>query len=303
VTHDEVFCLSIDEIYTLCDLAEKATVDVTVYWIISTMCASLNSRAAKRTYTGNQRADLIAKMSVLVGNKFPTPGFIAHDGYLILSMISINQLERYSRGAWEDIHAKALAIPNVADRCLVLADLAGAVSKHDNEWAVSILRECQKFAEEIPSALDRAGRLEMMAREAYKVNKELSRELFTQALRMTVNDNEPEYDGVRRDIVDSAHQISPDLASSIASALDDDQARRAKRGVSSRMELLDLRRKLVDPRGEEDELPEGAARRLSEASWALLGSLNSARVIPLKVSRTRPYLEHAAKLPFNLLHA
>jgi hypothetical protein len=116
---------------------------------------------------------------------------------------------------------------------------------------------------------------------------------------MTTRDASPEYENVRRDIIDSAHQINPDLATSIASAMDDDHARRAKRGVSSRIEILELRQKLMEQRRDEDELPKGSKRHLAEASWGLLGSLNSHRIVPVKISHTTRYLEYAADLPFG----
>jgi len=301
--HHQTYTLTIDELYSLCDLAARATADVTIYWIISTIADSLRTKEARRTITGNQRSDLIIKLKEIKNTRFPTPNFIAHLGYRVLCSVNIAQLERYQKKTWEEIIADVLAIPNVADKCLVLTDAAGAIAKHDDVWAISILKDCQRYAQDIPSALDRAQRMQMMASEAYAVNKELARDFYTQALLMTAGDTAPEYEHVRRDIIDSAHQISPELASSIASAMDDDQARRAKRGVSSRIELLELRHRLMDQRPNEDELPEGARDRLAEASWALLGSLNSERIVPVRISHTRPYLERAADLPFSAAFA
>ena len=295
----QAYDLTIDELYCLCDLASKATVDVTAYWIVSTIVASLRTKEARKTITGNQRSDVIIKLKEIRDTRFPTPNFISHPGYRVLASVDIAQLEKFQQRTWEAIISEVIAIPNIADRCLVLIEAAGSIAKNDDVWAISVLKDCQRYALDIPSVLDRAQRLEMMAREAYVIDRELARDFYTQALLMTAGNTAPEYESVRRDIIDSAHQISPELASSIASAMDDDQARRAKRGVSSRIELLDLRHRLMDHRSDEDELPEGANDRLAEASWALLGSLNSELIVPVKISHTRPYLERAADLPFG----
>jgi AAA ATPase domain len=297
--HRQAYPLTIDEILLLCTLAEKANVDTTICWIMYTISSSLQTKEARSTISGNQKADVISKLKALRDSKFPTPNFIAHEGYRVVCSAAIAKLEKYHKETWENIITEGEAIPNVADKCLVLSEVAGYIGKLDAGWAVSILRNCERYVQEIPSALDRAQRLRMMAREAYDLDKILAKDLYRQALLMTSRGTTPEYEEVRRDIIDSAYQISPELASSIASALDQDVARRTKRGVSSRIEMLELRRQLMDERAEGEELSEKARHRLSEASWALLGSLNSGRIVPVKIAQTRSYLEHAAMLPFG----
>ena len=119
--HHHVFPLTIDEMFDLCDLAMRATVDTTIYWILSTVAASLQTKEAKRTITSNQRLDVISKLVNIRDQRFPTPQFIQHMGYHILCSIEITQLERFSKDRWESVLTQAIGIPNVADRCLVLA--------------------------------------------------------------------------------------------------------------------------------------------------------------------------------------
>jgi hypothetical protein len=147
--------------------------------------------------------------------------------------------------------------------------------------------------------LDRAGRFESLARDSYNIDHELSRRLYLRALMMTSDGTNSEYERARKDIIDSAYLISPELATSLASAMDSDEARRAQRGISERMEILKLRRQITEAKFDNEPMPEGAKARLSQASWELLGSLNSGRVVPLKVHQTATYLQCASSLSFQ----
>ncbi|WP_433970336.1 hypothetical protein [Tunturiibacter gelidiferens] len=298
-SYQQAYRLTIDEITDLCELAEVAETDVVAYWIVSTICTSLKARGSRKVVTENQRADTIAKLKRIAANKFPNQYFIKHDGYKVMSDADIAQLSKYIRGTWEELLVKAFAIPNVADRCLVLTCIAGKIAKNDAEWAAEIFDKCETEAQTIPSALDRAGRFHTMAREVYPVDRDRATRFYKQALLLARDDANPEYEAVRKDIIDSAYQISPELATSLASATDEDEARRDKRGISSRMETLQLRRQLAATREDNDGLPEAAKTRLSQATWELLGSLNAGRIVPIRVQQTSSYIAHAAALPFR----
>jgi hypothetical protein len=116
---------------------------------------------------------------------------------------------------------------------------------------------------------------------------------------MTSDESDSECDKARKGIIDSAYLVSPELATSLASAMDSDEARRAQRGISGRMEILNLRRQIVEAKFDKEPFPENAKTRLSQASWEILGSLNSGRVVPLKVYQTSKYVEYASSLPFQ----
>ena len=287
------------ELHPTHETARQHLQDSMTYWMLNTICNSLRAKSSKRFVTENQRADVIVKMKRIVISKFPNSNFIKHDGYKILSTADILQLSRFTKAAWQDLLDQANALPNVADRCLVLTYVAGKVAKADEVWAGQIFDQCEREAQTIPSSLDRAGRFSIMAKEAYGVDKERATRFYRKALHLAGDDTMPEYEAVRKDIIDSAYQVSPELAASIASATDEDEARRLKRGVSSRMETLQLRRQLADTRDDDDTLPDAAKTRLPQASWEMLGSLNSGRIIAVRVQQTDRYVKHAAGLPFR----
>jgi hypothetical protein len=296
---EQAFALTLDEMKSLCELAEMSGSDVMAYWIISRVAASLRSKGSRRELTSNQRADVISALRKIVVHKFPNPNYITHMGYGVLSNAEIAQLGKFEQPEWEKIVQDATAINNLADRCLVLGYVASKIAKSDREWALRIFAKCDSDAERIPSALDRAGRFGALARQSHGVDRELSRRLYLKALTMTSGQPRSEHDKARRDIIDSAYLMSPELAKSLASAMDSDEARRAQRGISSRMEVLDLRRQIAEAKYEKEPFPEVAKARLSQATWELLGSLNSGRIVPLKVHQTSRYVEYASSLPFR----
>ena len=297
--HDQAYPLTLEEMKSLCELAELCDADVSTYWIISKISGSLRSKESRRDLSANQRADIIAELRKLTSHKFPNANYITHMGYSVLSNAEIAQLDRFQHPEWEKIVRDASAIGNIADRCLVLAYVAAKIARSDPEWARRLFSECESDAEKIPSALDRADRFEVLARESYSLDRELARRLYIRALMMTSDETHGDYEKIRRNIIDSAYLINPELATSLASAMDTDEARRAQRGISSRMEVLKLRRQIAEAKFDENTLPENAKTRLSQASWELLGQLNSARLVPQKVQQTVTYLHYASSLPFQ----
>jgi hypothetical protein len=297
--HHQAYALTLDEMKSLCELVDICDSDVLAYWIMSKITAALLSKGARKELTGNQRADVIAGLRKIAADKFPNPNYITHMGFSVLSSAEIAQLERFKQSEWEKIVGDASAIGNIADRCLVLGYIASRIGKSDRNWALRLFAQCESDAERIPSVLDRAGRFGALACESYSVDRELSRRLYLKALIMTSDESDSEYDKARRDIIDSAYLISHELATSLASAMDGDEARRAQRGISGRMEILDLRRQIVEAKFDKEPFPEKAKTRLSQASWEILGSLNSGRVVPLKVHQTSKCVECASSLPFE----
>jgi len=297
--HNQAYVLTLDEMKSLSELANMCDSDVLAYWILSKITSALRSKGARKDLTGNQRADVISGLRKIAAGKFPNPNYITHMGFSVLSNAEIAQVERFQQSEWERIVSDASAIGNVADRCLVLGYVACKIAKSDRAWALRLFIQCEADADRIPSVLDRAGRFGALARESYSLDRELSRRLYLKALMMTSDESDGECDKARKDIIDSAYLISPELATSLASAMDSDEARRARRGISGRMEILDLRRQIVEAKFDKEPFPENAKARLSQASWEILGSLNSGRVVPLKVQQTSKYVEFASSLPFQ----
>lgn len=297
--HNEAYALTLDEMKSMCELADMCDSDVLTYWILSKVSAALRSKGSRRQLSGNQRADVISQLRNIAARKFPNPNFITHMGFGVLASAEIAQLERFRQSEWETIERDGSAIGNIADRCLVLGYIASKIGKSDPEWALRIFNRCESDAESIPSVLDRVGRFESLARESHSLDRDLSRRLYLKALRMTSDESDDEYEKARKNIIDSAYLVSPELATSLASAMDSDEARRAQRGISGRMEVLALRRQIAEAKFDNDPMPENAKAQLSIASWELLGSLNSGRIVPLKVSQTSPYIEYASSLPFE----
>src|ERR1019366_4906702 len=106
--HDEAYSLTLDEMKNMCELALLCESDVLSYWIISKVSASLRSKEARRGMSSNQRADVIAALRKIAAHKFPSPNYITHMGFVVLSGAEIAQLERFQKPEWEKIVKDAL---------------------------------------------------------------------------------------------------------------------------------------------------------------------------------------------------
>lgn len=81
--------------------------------------------------------------------------------------------------------------------------------------------------------------------------------------------------------MDFAYQIDPDLASSLASSLDDDTARRTAR---EQLKYQQLKTKVLDSPELPDTEQDHDEEDYSRIAWDLLGQLNASRVEPRDVS-------------------
>jgi hypothetical protein len=211
----------------------------------------------------------------------------------------IHRIVKSDKTAWASIVEQARKIPNVADRSLVLAALGKTAHAEGYEGVRQLLDEAKVAADETCSLLDRINRYRVIAHESKEIDIEFSKELLREALNASRASREPEIEKQRKDIIDSVYQIDPELASELASAFDDDEARQAKRGLRTQVELLKLKKRLLEDEAPSDNLDESSIPLLPEAAWDLLGSLNAGRVLPCGDDKIRSFIKQASALPFR----
>ena len=227
--NDHVYELTEDEIAQICALLPEIQMDAPLYTTISIICTTLISKYGRRTFTEQQRVHFASKLTEIVKGCLPRARFIQHDGYKIICLAQLQRLGRRNQGAWNCLVEDARKLPNSADRSLILAILARIGGSEDYSGSRELLDEAKAIADCIPSRLDRIGRYHFIAEEARHIDKEFTKTLLRDAMVASMGGDEPEVEEQRKNIIDSAYRISPELASDIASALDDDQARVAKR--------------------------------------------------------------------------
>ncbi len=296
---DFVYELTDDEISEIYGLMPELSVDSSFCAVVQTISRTVRSKYGKRTFTQSQSAAIAQKLTELINKHLPMPAYIQHDGYKLIALAEVQRILRPNRSAWTQIVAQARLISNSADRSLVLAILAKIGHSEGYDGAIDLLKEARACADLCGSLLDKMNRYHIIADECRTIDKEFSKQLLKEALLASSLSTEPEVDKERKAIVDAAYKIDPELASEFASALDDDRARRAKRSVSRQVELLNLKKRLVEGSDGNDKVGTSSLGLLPRASWDLLGSLNSGRVLPCDDDRIRHFLKEASELPFQ----
>jgi hypothetical protein len=211
------------------------------------------------------------QLSEIVERNLPADGYISHDGYRVIARAA---LARYRKDITIDLIAAARAIPNMADRSLVLFYSALSQPKLGKSMQESLIREASEMAKNIPMAGDRLERFISFAQASRNINERLTREMLLEAVRMLPAEEHGGQNRVRH-IIDLAYKVDKEFASELTDKLDDD---RAKRHARQQIEILDLKQSLIDETALTQRVqstPHAEYRRLGSM---LLGSLQSGRM-------------------------
>ena len=287
--------LSHDGAVDICELLELVQSDSLLYTHVATLSRSAVWKHNRTRFPQNQRDDLAARLAKLVERKLPAPGYIKHEGYVILCEAEIGKLRKVPHAYWAALAQRGRLLPNLSDRVFVLAFLAEAYESGDRQYRLGLLNEARDAAGTIPCRLDEVGRLEAIAGRAHEFGqREFARAVLQQAMT-AIGCADEEGRSTQQSIVDFAYRLDPDLATTLASMMDDDEARIQAR---KRAEPFELRKRLLD--ASEDLIGEAEdVRTLASAAWLALGSLNANRAETRHVSTTRAAIRIAATAPLR----
>lgn len=288
--------LSYEEAVDLCKLGQLAFNDALVYRIVESIGRSATWKHNRKQFSPEQRNEIAHKMRALIASKLPAPEFITHEGYVVLCDAEIVRMLKQKQNAWEALANRARQLPNVSDQVFVLCYLADAYDYGGKSVRSALLDEATRLAAKIPSRLDKVDRFEVIAGRAHDINqKTLMRSLLEEAMiSIRRDDEEEEGNPTQRSIVDFAYRLDPDFATTLASRMDNDEARLAAR---KNMKTLELKKRLLDNTDEIGELDD--LRAASKAAWLSLGSLNANRAETRHVRTTRDLAKLAASAPLE----
>ena len=172
--------------------------------------------------------EMAEQLQKIVDQKLPDTKNIQHRGWLITASAIIARLRAAGRSRtpdrheWQVIVVDADAIPNVADRVLVYTRISEQMSVCQPSFAELILKRAEGFIADIRNPLDRAERLYYVADTWKKLGRsDAVKDLLRNSMRaleavpMTKN-----RDDVMGQIMELAHSIDPDFASSLASVME-----------------------------------------------------------------------------------
>ncbi|MBZ5562259.1 MAG: hypothetical protein LAP13_07540 [Acidobacteriia bacterium] len=284
------YSTSYEEAVDICELLEEIDADSLLYTHLEELVESALWKDSQTPFSENQRFELARRLADLVDKKLPNSRFIKHEGYKILSKLQLARLVRQTRGTnWEGLIGSIDKIPNVSDKAFIFASLAELSTNAD------FLKSAKCHADKIPSLIDRIDRYDSIAKVAHDLDLSFAKELLRSASELTNKTYGSEVWRLRRSIVDIAYRIDPELATSLADAFDDDEARASAR---RRIDLQRVRKELSDNPQISTDQSKGS-RFLPKVAWMLLGSLNARRLAPRPVRELRSLILAAADRPLR----
>jgi len=290
------FEIDYDACTELMNIAERVEADYELFSISSYVAESATWKLNKHLFTQTQKNTIAEKIKSLARNKLPAPSGIRHDGYKVLVEAQALRLQKGVQPQWSSFVERGRSIPNLSDRVFVLAHLAECLPSQMGDERLGLFEEAFSLASSISSTRDRLERMQIIAALASDFDKGLTKKILRAVSEVikSARDTEADEDEVRK-LVDLAYQVDPELAVTLASQLDKDEARKAAR---ERLQYQKLRQKLS---ASEYSAPPAncAGEDLADAVRDLLGQLNANRAAPREVGETMKLLRHTKNVTFE----
>lgn len=229
-----------------------------------------------------------ATVEKIVSTKLPSSRFKAHNGYRLLGEGHVLALKNAKGPEWEELLSQVRVIPNVSDRCFVIACFAEVMGPKLIAMRKSLLEEALELADKIPVCYDRAERLVYIAEIARDIDGVIFKNAISQVLAVPPNTDVDERSmNTRRRAVDMTYFENETLANTLVAALDDDPSRDVRKMLDKRLEFLALQKKVIDHKTDGMDLR--SEETLPSIFWQNLRRLNSNQIIP-------PSFKHLAPL-------
>jgi len=295
---NERFRITHENILDAQNLMAYAPTDWCFYAMLAHVSKAVGSKENRTKISGQQRADLVEKLRVLVREKLPDQANIKHHGYVVTSNAQILRILGESRSEeWAGLIRDAEAISNTADRVFVFLEIAECMPARLLAEKKALFQRTYETAVTIPSVADKYNRIENYIRVVKKSSPQEAKTALKQALMLTFDQAQPSTAAsYRRNLVDIAEAIDPDYLDQIAEMIDNDPARaEAKSEVKKTVEVCKLRKKLIEATEKGEEQLDGNTQ-LSKAAWKNLTSLVSGRLETKPPERMIKFLNAAGSL-------
>jgi hypothetical protein len=283
----------------ICEIIGRIDQDDAAYYLIKDLVDSLASNRRRAVLSREQMSELAGKIERLGTTKFPNPRHITHNGYLICVRALVERLRKPSAAVWDGLASEARSIPNVSDRVFVLCCIAGACQSKEPQKARQLFTEADSIAKTIACVYDRVARQNMVAKEAWGVDRAFAKQTLQSTMKVAVDNDNEDLLSLQSNMLDFAHRVDPELAASLAALADTDPARSRTR-LTLRQQL-DRLRSTKELAAEPDQRDHSSVQRdhYPQAAWRLLGQLNARMAANRKPEALREFAEVAASLPFT----
>jgi len=293
------FNIDYNDVKDICEIIEKMEQDDTIFSLMESLVDSMTSPRAKNKFTHIQVDATAELLKNVVKAKFPASvRHIKHDGYKVLGLALVAKLKGVnSQQEWDKLVNSAKNIPNLADKILVLSNVASLLplkDAKDIERQNALVQEIFVDIENLPSNLDQIERYEAVAVSFKQID--IYQKCLKAAMKYTKKLDSEKITEYRKRLLNLAALIDPNLVSVLASTIDDDEAR-----LSSRNELKEHALALQSKKNLLTQVPapEDDLDHYSESASMYLAALNADRANTVPLERNRFLLQIAAKFPIT----
>ena len=268
--------------------------------VIRKLIGSLATQDSRSKITAEQRNDLCSRIDILIDQKYPSEGYILHDGYKIYLKSYLSKLLKLQWPEWESLIKKAKYIPNISDRVFVLGSIVENIpSKHSSHRA-QLLKDVREMMPEIKSAGDKMSRYHYLAEIFWPIDPGVARGFIKEGLLKTSGEDSLSARRKQLDLVDLAHKVDPDLPDKIIDSTDQDPARaKLRKSIKKQNENISFRKSLASPGSDIKEVIRNNREELPRAAWKNLSLLHADKTLPLSEIQCREMSIEASEFPID----
>ncbi len=290
--------LSYSDIQNLLQLCNETDEDFMIFFIFEWIASVVSERNPKIHLTREQKAEISRRMLEISKTKLPAKNRIQHTGFQILCKSQVLRFGKPDNSEWQKLIKESKSLASDADRVYVLAHIASYLPNKLKNQRKLLFDIAESEAENLKTIEDQYERLFAIANLTAKNKSEKAPQILKKAFK-TITQSSSRHNASRENqIVDLACKLDPELPMELAVIYDDDPARdeyrlRAKKQLDAhklRKDIGDLQHN-VNLRS----LPKDT--NLTSAAWQAIGSLNSRRMIPTTMLRSRDMLTCASTYP------
>jgi len=268
--------------------------------VIRKLIGSLASPVSRSRITGEQKNLLISKIDILIDEKYPSDGFIPHDGYKIYLKSYLSKLSKLSWPEWSALIEKAKLIQNVSDRVFVLGSIVENIPSKHSSHRFELLEKVKGMMSEIRSAGDKMSRYHYLAEIFWPIDSVVARGFIKEGLLKTSGEDSFSARRKQLDLVDLAHKVDPDLPEKIIDSSDKDPARaRLRSDIKKQTDNISFRKSLSSPSADIKELIKNNKDELPRAAWKNLSLLHADKARPLTETQCRVMSIEASRFPID----
>ena len=280
-------------------LVRKIDHDSTKYSIIKLMLDIIRESKGEHL-TQERRHDLCKEISEVVSTSFESDDFIRHSGFKILSEYYIwLTFKSFSKDKVNEFLNEIDKIPNNSDRIFCMTIVASEMRPKYSVFRDEILDRAEVLIDSLGSTSEKILRLEEMAEAVHNKRDSKEKYYIKKALDL-IDRNSEESEKSEKRLIDLAHQLDPEFATSIISSIPDSDEKKQQK-LKKQLSYLELNDKVINDKGQEDftRLDYNSALKLCNVCWKSYGQQLSKSIRPRKPEQLLNYIKIANRLPID----